>query len=166
MNFGICIPKGFSKVPVVSRLSPQSQSEEGLSDGQHNTTDLVSKLKLLSNACKDLLFHNVRFMVEESHMIRKNTYCIEPKLVNSFTHLFGSLELDAEFASVFINGIFPLWSNTLLENKAVGTNIQTGNFDDIAPGASSKMSQYKLHVANNGIIMTFWVPPKIFNVVE
>ena len=78
----------------------------------------------------------VRLQVDENQKwYEQNTYSIEPELVDSLTHLLGALELDTEFASVFINGIFPLWSDTLLEHEAVGANVQAGHFGDIAPGA-------------------------------
>jgi hypothetical protein len=93
---------------------------------------------LLSNACKDL--HNnkpgVRLRLnEDQKRYGKNTYSIEPELIDSFTHLLGSLKLNTEFASVFVNGIFPLWSDTLLKHEAVGANIQASYFGDITPGA-------------------------------
>lgn len=53
-NAKLHIPKSFSEFSIVGRLGPQSQSEEGLSDGQYNTADLFLKFKLLSNQCKDL----------------------------------------------------------------------------------------------------------------
>lgn len=68
-------------------------------------------------------------------MLLRVTYRIEPELVDSFTHLLGTLELNAEFTTVLIDWIFPLWSDTVLEHKAVGANVQTSGSDDIAPRA-------------------------------
>jgi hypothetical protein len=74
------------------------------------------------------------------------TYSIEPKLVDGFTHLLSSLELNTELATVFINRVLPFWSNALLENKAVGANIQTSNLHDIAPGTEKFIKTYEYHM--------------------
>lgn len=72
-------------------------------------------------------------------------YSVKPELIERFTHLLGSLELNTEFASVLIDWILPLWSNAMLENKAVGTNIQTCDLDNIAPGAVNPIPTHKYH---------------------
>ena len=79
-----------------------------------------------------IISHHMTFIITDLH--HHPTHHIEPILVDGFTSTVPG-ELDTEFATFRVSRIFPLWSNTLLEEVIVGIGLEMVHFSNVVVNA-------------------------------